>query len=401
MTTTAATTTVIVSGASAGVTAAADLQGLVMLGFMDCSSPFVKGVAESGKRAVVPFEVGSTQIGGLLGCLIVLVGGAILHFIAGAIYYRLFPDDTGGRGLAVALSHVKFPSKTMSLSGVLFQGVAFEMIRIVAVVPDATIAEKVVAIVVYGIFIAQPIVLGIWCLKKGGDASFVTYSRRGCWGVGPLGKLSPTGFWICDKARTRMMFGGFTGYLKKNYAIFNLLPAIRATLIAVVVLLGDFTGSCEAQSGVLAGVFAVTLIPLLVLRPFVIQFQILISTAMTALTITVVMMSTSAELGEQAALVMTASTFVSIGGVVVMSILQFVAWRWKKVQMEAMREVGMGLGEDLENTGKSPQGISKRDDGGSAPNTSALLVPPSYDAPDDSRNELSNPLLQSYEMRTR
>ena len=396
-TTVAATASVVASSlAAGGGSAAGDLQGLIVVGLMPCSSPYVKGVAEAGRRAVLPLHIGSGESSGLIGCLVIIGGIGLAHFVGSVMFFRLFPQKCGEAGFKGALGMLRFPSRTYSISGALWQGVSYECVRIVMLGNDSSRkpADLVITVVTLIIILTQPLFLVYYGVAKAKDCAFVPFTgtkRRSML----LAPFRPVGYWVCESPTENMMRSSYGSFTATKHSALHLLPLLRSLAISILVLAAGNVG-CSVQSGLLVAVFVLSLLPLLVLKAHAFRLQTTITTFSTAVSIVVILSSVIDSLARFSAVAITALTILTVCGSIGLLLSRLVRDRWRKQQAENGNSSSRGSNKDdtaVEMV--SPSAPS------SAPSNSSLLQMPTDSTVEERISTLANPLLQGAEMTSR
>ena len=378
-TTVAAVSTSVAASAAGAGGGAAELQSVLILGLMDCGSPFLASLADSGKNAVVPLTLGDSELAGLLGCLLLLVAGIALHFAAGAICFRLVPHMVDG--FEGALGLVQFPSASFKFSGALMQGVAFECLRLFKT-PTASVVDQIVSCGIVAVFLVPHGVLVVWPIKSCTEI-YRPFRLAGQSVPSLVRKLIlPSGYWTVSGNRSLQMKAAFNPFTNRKFSPFHLVPLMRSFIVAALVTNGQNI-SCTVKSGILVAVFAASILSMVLLSPFLQKSQVFSQTVIGLLTIAVVLASEVTVLQENLELITSILAGVSVVTTILGLLMSLVARRWKEVEL---RQLGNSGAEEGEMALLSTIPNSQPHEGASRP-------PATPTPPQDVKGTAYNPLL--------
>ena len=289
VTTTATVATTLASGGSAA--SAADVQGVLVVGLSTCSPPMLRGVAKAGRSAVVPWTVQgtNTSLGGLLGCVILLVLLVLVHFLASVIFVKVSPKHSGGT-LDSSLGVTRFPSRSLAFSGIFWQGVCLETMWLIGDTSDVVRWwEKVVAVIIFLGFLGVPLGFYIYAKKLGnGACCYIPIDKTEDGFM--MRKFGPKGFWIVPESHRQRWKMAYSQYISKDSAWMNLLlPARGLSLAIIVAFLPDV--SCVFSTVMLVFTFFFTWLPIFILRRGIHPIGLWSTTLMTWLTIIITVLS--------------------------------------------------------------------------------------------------------------
>ena len=371
---------VYLSGDPAASLASSDLQGVLIAGQASCD-PVVKGITKAGRRAVLPLEIGDGEAAGVIGSGILLVAVYLLHATLSMMYWRLFPLKCPN-GLPDALADMKFPSRPMSVSTALWQGVSYEMVRI-ASSEQRTAADLAGAAVATLVLFVQPCVLAYWGVAKvvPDQAEYRPFSKK----FSPLAKLFvPAGYWHVPHCTTRMMSASFTPFTAAKRSVLQLLPVLRALFISAVVVRGEGLG-CETQSMLLLGAFVLSLIPVLVLRAHLFRVQLVLAVLSTLLNSLILLTSVVPSMGAFASDAVLAASVLSFIGMAALFVSARIRGKWQSKDKKARKQAAAAatpsrsVSAPVDPANESPSPV---DNDGSG--SSLLLIPSPYRSDVDS-----------------
>ena len=269
-----------------------EMQALVVLGLAGCSRPGLQKITSRSKQAVVPLQLGQGALSGLYGALLLIGIPFTLHAVATVCWAAI----RGLPSFSAAAEQLRFPSLSLQLMMLLYQGLTFEASVVcfsgkasagsssddAVADPVAEVWERVVAGAVLLLTIVVPAV-GAWWVKCRCDAAYLPFrlvyvsasevasrsaissdgnavasstSSKSILNSGPMTSLIlPAGYWALSplKKMFGFFFGSFPGQLNERYWMF-LVPFAQALIVGLVAgLFGS--RACGIQSGILATVF--------------------------------------------------------------------------------------------------------------------------------------------------
>jgi hypothetical protein len=332
----AAVATAVASSFSAG-SSGGDLQALVLIGLMKCDSPFLTGLAEAGERAVMPLRIGPSRINGLLGALllfcVILMGNFAFAIAVWKIRHKTFPT------LLSALGEAGFPSMTLSVCSYLHQGICYETLKMLSTASDSP-GDAAFAVLIFVVVLVPHFAMVIWAGVRLPE-EFVEFKYVFRDVPRPLMLMvMPHGFWTHNNIFPLLWKAAFVSSRSRFLVPFTLLIPLRSMAVALVVVLGTNAGwSCSVRSYALASVFLVPVIPLLILRPFVIRLAILVNCLASLLTAIVVLWIPIEAMQPSIPQLTLVSSLISFGGAVSLIVLKVVTVkRWKPMELKIQEE---------------------------------------------------------------
>ena len=321
-----ATASIALTTAAGGGSSASDLQGLLVMGFSVCSTPFVKEVSIDSEQAVVPLVlIPGRPAGGSLGALVLAVALVVLHAVVAAMYYRLFAVRKRLSSFTAAAAAVKFPGLGLNLTRLLWQGVVLEFLRAVTANP-INLADVLVTALVMLLFLGIQLLLLFIGLKRLPDIHFVPFTKKRFILARFLG---PVGYWATADDWAKMFRTSYSANKKRSYAPLRLVSLLTAVAIAVIVTVGL---SCEVQAALLITVLVIPVLIQAVLRPLSIPIQYIFTVANAACGIVIVLASLIDSLATPAAAMMIAAPYISAGSTVAAFVSRKVRDKWKKAE---------------------------------------------------------------------
>ncbi|TNC94068.1 MAG: hypothetical protein FD118_4240 [Rhodocyclaceae bacterium] len=314
---------------------------------MTCADPAVRKISEGGERTVAPFAVGGDNSAGrIVGCFVLAAGIGVLHVVlVGVVKLRRAVS------FKVACGKLGFPSRSIVMFSVLFQGIALNG---VAAVVDPSSGGRVVAAVLLLVSVAVPIACLVWVFKHRPLLLFAPYKYVFIeWPSWIVAAVPPRGTWTLKDGDLRPYSSLVSGVRDTKYWLFWGLPYGQSLFLSIVVTVDGVP--CWLQSALITTMFLVTALLIGLIRPYRMGFTNVMKFALNLLTGLVAAVRFLAFLepavSTMVLLVAVLSMVATCGGLTLHALEHF-SWKKQERQLTALVDAARtdgGVEEDDSN----------------------------------------------------